>query len=251
MDPLTLYNQIANVRVGLTANASVTANSLQLSGNLKASTVTSLALQVNGSSLASSLTASVVVTGGLLISSTLTASSLSGNAFHVLGGALIARDLYIGGLLNNRAIAPSTATYYHSSVVNMSAAVGNLGFTYSSNAPWTLFKTAGVDAAALMQPSGLFVAPTKLLVTITWAGYAGAATSVFCLPTISTYVMNAAQMFNVTYSPSQISLSSANVFSMSFTLPMAMGDTFALATSVSTTVQSACLTMTAQPLGVP
>ena len=215
------------------------------------STLTSLALQINGSTTATSLTASVVVSGGLLISNTLTASSLSGNAFHVMGGALIARDLYVGGLLNNRAITPSSASYYHASAVSLSSAISPFGYTYPSSAPWTVFKTAGSDAASIMQSSGLFVAQSKVLVSLTWTGYANATTSVFILPTVSTYVMTVSQLNGVTFVPSGVQLSSASVFSISYTLPMAIGDTFALATRDSISVQNVFLSIIAQPLGAP
>lgn len=324
MDPLTLFNQIANVRVGLTANASNTASSLVLAGNLKVNTLScagaqiagggttaalsftgstsgtllqlintvatvsgsatttafaalgvtpgtaleayaltahrwwtgstgttsgSLGMQLSGGTTqASSTTGALVISGGgVLIANTTNASSVSGNALHVTGGGLIARDLYVGGLLNSRAIAPSSATFYHTSTVSLSAALSPFGYTYSSSAVWTTSKAAGTDAAAFMQTSGQLVAPTKALVTLCWNGYVSPQTSIFFLPLVSAYVLTAAQLNNVTYVPSTIV--TAGEFSVSYTLPMAAGDTIALATRNSVSVSNSYLSILARPLG--
>ena len=199
---------------------------------------------------ASTATASVILSGGgLLISNPTNATSVSGNALHVTGGVNIAMDTYIGSNLNARAITPSSAVYFHANGVSLSTSAGPYGYTYSTSTVWSLFKSLGSDAAGLLRTSGLFVAQTKALYTIYWAGYAVTAASYFIQPITSTYYFTGATSNNVCYIP-QVIVSANSVFSASLVLPMAVGDFFALSSGTSgSTVQSCSVSITAQPLG--
>lgn len=194
------------------------------------------------------VTGTTTVGGGLMISNPTNATPAAGNALHVMAGGLIAKDLYIGGLLNGRGISPSSVCYYHVSSASLTQSISPFGYTYANNGPWILLKSSGADAANMLQSSGLFVAQNRALYNVTWSGQiSGGASNIYILPVVSQFVMTGAQAANVAYIPQT---SASGAFTMSYSLPMAVGDTFALSVyDPNRTIMLTTVSIVCQPLG--
>ena len=187
---------------------------------------------------------------GFLLSGSIT-GNISATGTLSVASASITGSLTLGGSLNSRGITPSSVVYTQSASVALTQSVQQ-GYSYTTGSNWSLVKSMGPDAVAMLQTSsGVFIAQTKALYTISWTGYSPSSSATFCIvPTTSTYGLTATAASGTAFLLGVTAPAANGVFNTSLILPMAVGDGAVLYTNTNgASVQNSSLSITAQPLG--
>lgn len=172
----------------------------------------------------------------------------TGYALNILNGNVNFAANLLLPTLNGRSTTPSSVVYQYASAASLSTSL-NGGFTYSSNAPFTLYKSKGTDAAALLQSNGTFIAQTKGLYFIQWTGNNSSGNSYFVNPYVTTYGLTQTAASNISFMPGYFVATANNPWTTFLSLPLAVGDSFLLCAASSGSIQNMSLVINCVPLG--